>query len=121
MLTEKAKRGLENASPEKRYKSFLNMVVDSEEVWLLNSEDGYAVYEIDGTEHLMIWPHKEFCMDFMENGEQPEAIEIHEFLDNCYGEDSPTHFMVFPTRADCYVVTTEKLCEDIEEYLDEVE
>ena len=121
MLKDKALKGIQKAPPEKRYKSFLNTVTDLEQVWFLNSEDGYVTYEINGTVYLLIWPRKEFCSCFIEADELPEAMDIHEFLLNCHGPDAPTHFMVFPTSIDCYIVTTEELCADIENYLSEVE
>ena len=106
-MNEKQLQGLMKASPEKRYKSFLTTVVDLEEVWLLSSEEGYATFDADGFIHLLIWPRKEFAELFKGNDEEVISMEIHEF--------------VFPTNDNSYVVDAEKLMDDINACLEEVE
>lgn len=113
--------GLQNASPEKRYKSFINTVTDREEVWLLLSEAGYVTFAADGIIYLFIWPEKEFCEILQTEGDIPIAIEIHDFLNKCKKLDRSIKFMVFPTEKDTYVVSSEQLCADIEEHLEELE
>lgn len=121
MLTEKAFNGLIKASPEKRYKNFLNTVADLEEVWLLYSEDGYVTIDFDGFIHILLWPQKEFCECFMSENEKPLSIETHEFLEKCKDLDSTIRFMVFPTDINSYVVTAKQLYSDITEHLEEIE
>lgn len=121
MINEKAIKSLMQASPEKRYKNFLNTVTDLEEVWLLSSEDGYTTFDLDGFIHLLLWPRKEFCEQFISDGEIPISMEIHEFLNNCENLDPSVRFMVFPNQSDSYVITAESLCADIQEHLDEIE
>lgn len=113
--------GLQHASAEKRYKSFLNTVADQEVVWLLKSEDGYSTFDVDGIIYLLIWPAQEFCEIIREDGEIPIAIEIHEFLEKCRSLDQHVKFMVFPTKRDSFVVSAEQLCFDIEDHLAEIE
>ena len=120
-MNNKKKSGLQNAPAEKRYKSFLNTVVDQESVWLLQAEDGYATFDVDGTIHLLVWPEQEFCDFIKEEGELPVAIEVHDFLEKCKAIDQSIKFMVFPTEKDSFVVTADQLCFDIEEHLAEVE
>ncbi|MBQ3099512.1 MAG: DUF2750 domain-containing protein [Clostridia bacterium] len=119
MLSDKAKEGLVNASPEKRYKSFLTTVADREEVWILSSDEGCTTLDIDGYINIMVWPRKELC--FSIEGESPESIEIHDFLDYCEELDDSYRFMVFPTEVDSYIVSVEKMREDLEYYLSQVE
>ena len=121
MLNDKALNGLIKASPEKRYKSFLNTITDLEEVWLLISKEGYALIELDGLMHVLVWPRKEFCEFLLSEGEKPISIEIHDFLNKCRSLDKTLRFMVFPTETDSYVVTAERLCEDIQAHLEEIE
>lgn len=120
-MNSKKYYGLRNAPAAKRYKSFLNSVVDQEEVWLLQAEDGYATVDLDDTIYLMVWPAQEFCAFIQEEGEFPVAIEIHDFLEKCRDVDQSIKIMVFPTEKDSYIVTANQLCIDIEEYLAEVE
>lgn len=120
-MNKKMLEGLMNASPEKRYKSFLNTVVDQEEVWLLESDEGCVTIDLDGYIHVLVWPHKEFCEPFMGKNDQPIAIEVHAFIDDCKLLDQNMRFMVFPTQKDCYIISTEGLCHDLLEHLEEIE
>ena len=121
MLNKKAIDGLTKASPEKRYRSFLNTVTDLEAVWLLLSEDGYATFDADGFTHVLVWPREEFCRFPLSENDKPVSIEIHKFLEKCKTLDKSIRFMVFPTDVDTYVVTADQLREDIQEHLDELE
>ena len=120
-MNEKAIQGLLNASPEKRYKSFLTTAADLAEVWLLSSEEGYATFDADGYIHLLIWPRREFAVLLQSAEEEPVSMEIHDFIEECQHLDSHFRFMVFPTQNDAYVVTTKQLCEDLADHLEEVE
>ena len=120
-MNEKQLQGLMKASPEKRYKSFLTTVVDREEVWLLSSEEGYATFDADGFIHLLIWPRKEFAELFKGNDEEVISMEIHEFVEQCKTVEENIRFMVFPTNDNSYVVDAEKLMDDINACLEEVE
>ena len=58
VLSEKAIEGLINASPEKRYKSFLNTVTDLEMIWimpLVDEDDDSKTKNI----YAVLWPCKE--------------------------------------------------------------
>lgn len=120
-MNKKGLIGLLNTSPEKRYKSFLSTVADSEEVWLLSSKDGYATFDEDDFIHLLIWPCKEFAEMFKDDDEEVVSIEVHKFIEQCEALEENIRFMVFPTDKDSYVVTTEILINDISAYLEEVE
>ena len=80
MIDNKALEGMRKASPEKRYKNFLNTVTDLEKVWLLSSKDGCVTFDVDGFVHVMLWPRKEFCEFLMTPEEIPISMEIHDFL-----------------------------------------
>ena len=96
--------GLRKASPEKRYKSFLNTVAD-----------------VEGYIYVMVWPHREFCEFMQSEDEKPVSMEVHNFLENCSKLNASVRFMVFPTEANAYMVSAEQLCADIQDHLDEVE
>ena len=118
---DKAFEGLWKASAEKRYKSFLNTVADSEKVWLLVSECGFATYDDKGYIHILVWPQKEYCLKFASPSEFPVDIEIHDFLERCKTLDDRTRFMVFPTFENTYVVSPEQLRLDIINQLERIE
>ena len=120
-MNEKGIQGLLNASPDKRYKSFLTRTADSAEVWVINSPDGYATYDIDDEWCLMLWPTEEFCKLFVDENERAEAIEIHDFLDRCKTVEENVRFLVFPNDRDGCIVTAEQLIYDMMEYLEQVE
>ena len=121
MKNQKAFLGLRNASPEKRYKSFLNTVVDREQVWLINSEKGFVTINNDGVVYVLIWPRAEYSDYIILEDEKPFSMEIHAFLKKCHNMEENAHFMVFPTERDAYVVTAGQLYSDIKEHLEEVE
>ena len=120
-MNEKGLKGLLNTSPEKRYKSFLSTVADLEEVWLLFSKEGYATFDEDDFVHLLVWPRQEFAEMFKNENEEVVSIEVHKFIEQCETLEENIRFMVFPTDKDSYVVTAEKLINDINEALEEVE
>ena len=106
-MDDKKFLGLRNASPEKRYQSFLNTVTDREEVWLLDSETGYATFDAEGITYLLVWPEREFCEFLQSEGERPVAIEIHDFLSRGKKLDPSVQFMVFSTeRHLCGIIGT---------------
>ena len=121
-MNSKQYEGLIKASPEKRYKSFLNTVADEGEIWFLASEEGNATIEIDGTIYLLVWPREEFCSSMIyDEDEKAVFMDIYEFLEECRHIDENIEFMVFSTEEDTYVVTRERLIIDILEHLEEVE
>lgn len=120
-MNPKQFQGIINASPEKRYHNFLSTVTDNEEIWMAGTSEGQATIDIDGYIHILVWPLKEFCKFHLRPDEVPFSMEIHDFLELCEGFDDSIRFMVFPTDANCYNVSTKKLCADIQAYLDEIE
>ena len=114
--------GIINAPIRKRYKNFVNTVVDTEEVWLLDGGNGYCTYD-DGVKiNIIVYPFKEFASYFSE-GATPVAMEIHEFCNECkkmFGE-SDYFFAVSPNNENAIQVTPQQLYYDLMEALAEVE
>lgn len=121
MLSEKAILGMMAAPAEKRYKSFLNMAADTQQVWMLESEEGSAIMEAEGYLHLLVWPAIEFADLVREANEEAVCMDVHDFLDQCRSLGEAYRFMVFPTNADAWIVTAQELCDDLQAALDEVE
>ena len=120
-MKDTAIQGLLHASPEKRYKSFLNTVADRQDVWLLFSEEGYATLDLDGFVHVLVWPRKEFCSLYQSDAEKAVAMEVHDFIEKCEELEESVRFMVFPTNENCYIVTAQQLREDLQIHLEELE
>lgn len=112
--------GILNASPEKRYKNFVSTVADFEEVWLLESIEGYATVDKDDIIYLLVWPKKEFAEKF-KNGDHPVAVEVHEFCERCKKIEDNIKFMVFPNGNDTCIVDADTILNDILEKLEEIE
>lgn len=118
MLSEKAIKGLISATPEKRYKSFLNTVTDTETVWVGSPKSQDYTTGEDGFSYIPLWPQQEFVISYVETH---YPIEIHDFVEKCIELDDTTRFSVFPTENNTYIVTAKKLCQDIIKHLEELE
>ena len=114
--------GIWNASAEKRYKHFKTYVADRGSVWMLSNEEGFTTMDFDGYIHLLVWPSREFAVEF-DKEDTPVEIEVHDFCQRCeeiVGQKE-IRFMVFPNHEDCYIVETDELLEDILEELELIE
>lgn len=120
MLNEKAINGLLRATPEKRYKSFLNTVTDLEEVFV-GFTPGENVFATDNNGLTLLWSHEEICELMLSSNQIPRSIEIHDFLEYCKSIDGSSMFSVFPTSESSYIVSAKQLILDIQEHLDELE
>jgi hypothetical protein len=114
--------GILNASPEKRYKNFISTVVDLEEVWVLSSEDGYATWDEGEIVRLIVFPTHDSAVLFSEN-DVPESIEIHDFISRCTraAADDKFGFMVYPNGINSYVVSTDRMIQDLMDELELIE
>lgn len=120
-MNAKQFNGIVNASPEKRYRNFLSTVTDREEIWFAECDGEQVTLDVDGYVNMLVWPQKEFCVFHLGPDDVPTSMEIHDFMESCRELDESVRFMVFPTDANCYVVSTKKLLKDLQAYLDEIE
>ena len=119
-MNERYFRGILEASPEKRYKSFLNKVVDLEQVWI-GVPKGVCEDSKNADNYIVLWPLEEFSKENKLSIACVEPMEIHDFLDAYQELGKTKQFMVFPTDRDAYMVTWERLYNDIVEHLEEIE
>lgn len=114
--------GIWNAPARKRYKHFKTYVADWGSAWMLSNEDGFATMDFDGYIHLLVWPSKEFAMEF-DSEDTPVEIEVHDFCQRCEEMKGQKEIrcMVFPNHVDGYIVETEELLNDILEELELIE
>lgn len=112
-----------NAIPEKRYKNFITTVADKCYAWLLRTDVGYATFDNNNFINILVWPQKEYAQLIASDNEVVEGIEVHDFIQRCreMSGNENIRFMVFPTKIDSYIVTVEKLLEDIEYQLGLIE
>lgn len=106
----------------KRYKNFINTVVDSEQVWLLDGGNGYCSYD-DGNEiSIIVYPTEEFA-NYFSKGATPVMMEVHEFCRECNKLDKEKNilFAVFPNDENAMQVSPQALYYDLVEALEEVE
>ena len=118
---EKYIEGVMNASPEKRYKTFLSTAADTETVCVLSNENGFAMYGDETGSYLLVWPKKEFAAFFICEGDKQVELDVHDFIELCRQTIKDEKVMVFPTNRDSFVISGENLAEDLEAFLDEVE
>ena len=120
-MNEAGIRGLQNASPEKRFQSFLTTAADREEVYLLTYDGEWAAMELGERDGVPIWPEAVFAKDFCDDEVKATPMEVHAFLDRCRELEEGIAFFVFPTDKDTYVIDKDSLRAKLQEALDEVE
>lgn len=110
------------ASPEKRFHSFVSSACDGEEVWLLESENGYFTVNQDGYTCLPVWPEKEFALAFCDKA-RPVCMDVHDFCDMCrdLSDNHDMRFMVFPTKENSFIIGIRELLDCMLEELDRIE
>lgn len=113
--------------PESRYKYFIRTVAELEEVWGMADDEGWMMLEddLDNTDVLPVFPHREFAELFYEQGEFGEAykvepLDLYEFME--WLEDMAEQKIkvgVFPTPDfECAVMTPEKVMADLQTEFD---
>ena len=114
--------GIINAPSNKRYKNFINTVVDREYVWLLDGGEGYCTYDIDNEINIIVYPEKAIA-DYFSNGATPVMMEIHDFCRECENliKEKNIGFAVCPNEVDAIKVSPQVLYEDLLAALEEVE
>lgn len=116
---------LMNATPEKRYRSFLSSVAEGNDIWyLFGREGGFMRFEDDGYIDVPLWAYSEFSDYFKsfigaDSDATPHSHTVTEFFAMADALDEYVRFMVFPTKKDAYTVTCKQLCEDLQKALDE--
>ena len=110
--------GVRSASPEKRYRNFINTAADREQVWVLSSEDGFATWDEDDMIRLIVFPTQD-AAELFADGDRPFPIEVHDFLQRCreIRENDHFGFMVYPNGIDAFVVSTDRMIQDLTEAL----
>lgn len=121
-LNEKQIVGLINSTPSKRYKSMMTIAADTSKIWCMGNDDGFMMMNIDGISGTPFWPDKEFCKPFLDGVNEPQEWDVHTLLEEIdeYWDDEDNIF-AFPTDRDVYIVNCREFCDDMQEYLDEVE
>ena len=109
--------GLLNASPEKRYKHFISTAADTEKVWMLCNDDGFASVD-DEYINLLVFPEQCFAEMFADQ-DVPTEIDVYDFCERCaeIRGDEKIRFAVFPNGKNATIVSAEDLLNDLKEEL----
>lgn len=124
-MNKKMFEGILNASPEKRYNHFLNIVPDEELVWMVDcGNDSLLSPEIDGIIYYLVWSEKQFVEYYIEkvypySKFEIVSIDVHDFCDMLRLND--VMFMIFPTDKDAWVVKSNELYENLTYELSRIE
>lgn len=124
--TDKEIEAVLKLSSQKRYKYFVNHVVDCACVWGLWTSNWVMECDSQGKKFFSVWPAKEYahlCIQQKWNNTLPKSIEIHVFLEHlCNLKKKETLISVFPTQVDKGVVVEPNLLyEDLSQELLRVE
>ncbi len=70
---------------EKKYEYFIKKIADSEEVWALKDDDGWATLGDDDNVFFPVWAKKEYsnlCVKEEWKGYKSQKISVQEFVEN---------------------------------------
>ncbi|MBW3623235.1 MAG: DUF2750 domain-containing protein [Armatimonadetes bacterium] len=112
----------------KRYEYFVKRVADSEEVWSVGDNDGWALLGNDeGKELVPVWPHERYaaaCAKGPFSGNEPRMIPLDAWMERWLPglEKDGRGVAVFPTlEGTAAHVSPEQLRDDLREELEKYE
>lgn len=109
---------MNNKTPEELYAYFLDMINATEQVWMLDSDDGYVVIQIPEGSFLPLWHTEEAAVAFAEEGQKPISMPVGNFLIMCEQlYDEILGFGVSPSKEGLTLVPAAALLNDLEEKL----
>lgn len=81
-ISQKQLESVLSLSREKRYKHFIKMIVDTEQVWGLYNEEWAIALSDDNVVFLPLWPAREyaqFCANSEWSNYNPKSVILSEF------------------------------------------
>lgn len=108
-LSKKEMKEIAAMSADKRLDYFIQAIVEFEEVWSLDSKEGWVVLSADHEECLPVWPHKEFAEQWA-TGDwadcTPKAIDLETWMERWVPgmREDGTLLAVFPNSQEEGVV-----------------
>ena len=88
MVTQKMKHIL-SSDPSKKYKYFINKVVDEGVLWSLY-DDGWAIsQDEDGKNFIPLWPDNDFALNNAKDNwlfYKPKSIQVYDFINQYIDE-----------------------------------
>ncbi|MBC8059707.1 MAG: DUF2750 domain-containing protein [Clostridiaceae bacterium] len=113
---------------DKRYKYFLNMVGEAEQIWGLKAKDSWVtIKDLENNITMPIWPCYDFANYCKENQWKeavPESIDLFEFLEYWLlgmKRDGCRVLIFGDTQGGGTSIDAEKLKADIEEHVEEAQ
>ena len=105
-------------TPEEIYARLLDMVALTQQLWMLDSDDGYVVIQIPEGTFLPLWQDEEAAAAFAEEGQTPVSMGVIPFFQLCEQiYNDILGFAVSPTPEGLTLVTAAGLLNDLEERL----
>lgn len=121
-MNEQKLKNILNLTAEERYRMFIADVVNKEEIWVLNDEEGVLTLNDDDNQIILpLWSEREFCELFKDRnnliGFEPISVDVYEVMDEWIDEAIalPHSFAIFPLpNLRGPVIRPEKLREDLD-------
>lgn len=105
-------------TPEEIYERLLDMVALTQQLWMLDSDDGYVTISIPDGNFLPLWTDEAAAAAFATEGQKPVAHGVGQFFLMCeqiYADI--LGFAVSPTKEGITLVTAAALLNDLEDRL----
>ena len=105
-------------TPEEIYERLLDMVALTQQLWMLDSDDGYVTISIPEGNFLPLWTDEASAAAFAAAGQKPVAHGVGQFFLMCeqiYADI--LGFAVSPTKEGITLVTAAALLNDLEDRL----
>lgn len=105
-------------TPEENYERLLDMIALTQQLWMLDSDDGYVTIQIPEGVFLPVWHDVKSAEAFADAGQKPVSIGVGQFFLMCeqlYNEI--IGFAVSPTKEGLTLITAAALLNDLEDRL----
>ncbi len=105
-------------TPEENYERLLDMIALTQQMWMIDSDDGYVTISIPEGNFLPLWHDRQSAEAFASEGQKPVSIGVGQFFLMCeqlYNEI--LGFAVSPTPEGLTLVPAAALLNDLEDRL----
>lgn len=121
MMNEEMKQIL-NLSNEEKYDYFIKKVVETQKVWALRTDEGYASLQDEYHLFFPVWPEKEYadqCISENWTGYRSESIALDDLMERWLQglSEDDIRLTLFWMDGKGIEVSTNDLLEDLEEEL----
>lgn len=105
-------------TPEENYERLLDMIALTQQMWMLDSDDGYVTISIPDGNFLPLWHDVHSATAFADEGQKPVSVGVGQFFLMCeHLYDEILGFAVSPTKEGLTLVPAAALLNDLEDRL----